>query len=82
MTKQEMQECGYHDVLFDAYHFLRKYGVVEDNDHFWNDVATEATAIAKKREGTTLESLTNALLSAIHDELERVRERGENNGKE
>lgn len=82
MTREQMEKSGYHDVLLDTYHFLRKYGVVEDNDRFWNDAATEATAIAKKREGTPLESLTNALLNVVYDELERVRRGGKNNGKE
>lgn len=82
MTKEQMEKIGYHEVLLDAYHFLRKYGKVEDNDRFWEVVADDAASIAKKREGTALESLTNGLLSVVYDELERIRKGGENNGKE
>lgn len=75
MTKEQMQETGYHSAFFDCYHFLRRFGEVEDNDHFWNDAAAEATTIAKKREGTALEGLTNGLLSVIYDEPENVRQK-------
>lgn len=71
MTREEMEKSGYHAVLLDAYHFLRKYGKVEGGDRFWEDVAAEATAIAKRHEGTPVADLTNALLVCVCDELGR-----------
>lgn len=76
MTKQEMQEFGYHSILLDCYRYLQQFGKVIDNDAFWSDAATAASGLSRKYAGTPVEKLTNALLLAIYDELENVRKRG------
>lgn len=76
MTKEEMQNTGYHGGLFDVYHYLRRFADrVDDSETFWNAAATEAFNLSRKYDGTTVSGFVNALLSVTYDELKAIRDR-------
>lgn len=73
MTKEQMQDIGYHGALLDCYHYLRRYGgEVTDDETFWDAAAVEAQIIFKRYENTQAGALTIAMLLAVLDELERI----------
>ena len=76
MTKQQMEETGYHGALFDCYHFLRNYAdKAENTETFWNSAVQEAFNISQKYDGTIVSKFVNGLLSATYDELKAIRDR-------
>lgn len=68
MTTEQMKANGYFAAFGDTYRFLQRYGGgVTD----WDTVAAESRTIAQAHERTPAGKLTNALLLAVLDELER-----------
>ena len=76
MTRQQMEETGYHGAFLDGYHYLRHFADGAGDEAYWTAAATEANAICTRYKGTTAYNLTAGILSAVYDELKRIRLKG------
>lgn len=66
-----MEKTGYRAALLETFRYLQAYGRVEDNPAYWEAVTRTGSDISKKYQNTPLAPLVNALLIAVHDELQR-----------
>lgn len=75
MTKDEMIESGYHDILLDIYRFIQQFGKAENTEEYWNTVAEASRTIARNYEGTAASGFVNSMLICAMNELQNIADR-------
>lgn len=71
MTREEMKEGGFYNAFGDCYRFLQRFGKVTADDAFWQAVTAAGSEISRRYDKTPAAKMTNAILIAVYNELER-----------
>lgn len=72
MTKEQMKNSAYHDILLDIYRYIQQFGETKNTEEYWTAAAMTARDTAQKYKGTPVSGFVNSLLLDCLDELQHI----------